>query len=103
MDLSTRTEGDVLVARVNASRIDAACAVQFKDAMAALASAPQSRVILDLEDVEFLDSSGLGAVVAVFVLVWVASNFVGDDDETRAKREMTKLILEKTRKGYVEE
>lgn len=65
MGISTEAHGDTLIARVEDSRIDAAGAVAFKDAMVSLRSAPQSRVVLDLAAVEFLDSSGLGAVVAV--------------------------------------
>jgi len=65
MGISTQVHGDILVARVEDSRIDAAGAVVFKDAMVKLREAPQARVVLDLELVEFLDSSGLGAVVAV--------------------------------------
>lgn len=65
MAISTSAHGDILVARVEDSRIDAAGAVRFKDKMVALKAEPQTRVILDLQDVEFLDSSGLGALVAV--------------------------------------
>jgi anti-sigma B factor antagonist len=65
MAISVATHGDILVARVQDHRIDAAGAVAFKDEMVALKIHPQQRVILDLEAVEFLDSSGLGAVVAV--------------------------------------
>jgi anti-sigma B factor antagonist len=46
-------------------RIDAACAVQFKDRMRELTQLPTPRVVLDMSRVAFLDSSGLGAVVAV--------------------------------------
>lgn len=65
MAITLMTHGDVLVARVDDSRIDAAGAVAFKDEMVKLRSEPQARVVLDLQNVEFLDSSGLGAVVAV--------------------------------------
>ncbi|MBU2866573.1 STAS domain-containing protein [Pacificibacter marinus] len=46
------------------NRIDAVCAIQFKDEMRTLTDAGPSRVVLDMSQVEFLDSSGLGAVVA---------------------------------------
>lgn len=61
--------GDTLVVRVDDPRIDAAVAIRFKDRMRDLADAPVSRVVLDLSKVEFLDSSGLGAVVAVMKLL----------------------------------
>lgn len=52
------------VVTVNAQRIDAALAIQFKEAMRAETGDGPSRVILDLSGVEFIDSSGLGAIVA---------------------------------------
>lgn len=46
-------------------RIDAVCAIQFKDEMRKLTDGGPNRVVLDMSQVQFLDSSGLGAVVAV--------------------------------------
>lgn len=45
--------------------IDAASAIQFKDRMRDVTQGGLMRVVLDLSQVGFLDSSGLGAVVAV--------------------------------------
>ncbi len=65
MKLETTAHSDALVIKVVEDRIDAASSIQFKDGMlAATANAP-ARIILDMRHVEFLDSSGLGAVVAV--------------------------------------
>jgi len=64
MELSSENRGDDLLVRVVEQRIDAAVAVQFKDAIRDATSGGHSRVVLDLSKVEFLDSSGLGAVVA---------------------------------------
>lgn len=61
---SEKIESD-LVIRVDEGRIDAAAAVQFKDAMRAATIDAGPRVILDLSAVETIDSSGLGAIVAV--------------------------------------
>lgn len=69
MKLETDKQGDALVVRVLDARIDAAVAIQFKDRMRALAATPSSRVVLDLSTVDFLDSSGLGAVVATMKLL----------------------------------
>lgn len=66
----TAEQGDgLLVARVHEDRIDAACAIQFKDRMREIAQMPGNPVILDLSHVGFLDSSGLGAVVAVMKML----------------------------------
>ena len=51
--------------RVTDDRIDAASAIQFKESMREIVSPPSVRVVLDMPNVGFLDSSGLGAVVAV--------------------------------------
>ncbi len=64
MILTANSQGDCLVIHVGEDRIDAASAVEFKDAMRDLTHGSEGRVVLDLEKVEFLDSSGLGAVVA---------------------------------------
>ncbi|MBN2631372.1 MAG: STAS domain-containing protein [Rhodobacteraceae bacterium] len=56
---------DLIVVHVRDTRIDAAGAIDFKDQMRALTQADNRRVILDLSGVGFIDSSGLGAVVAV--------------------------------------
>ncbi|WP_442902577.1 STAS domain-containing protein [Frigidibacter sp. MR17.24] len=67
MNLQSLRQGPVLVVRVGEPRIDAAVAIQFKDRMRALiAEAPGiERVMLELGAVDFIDSSGLGAIVAV--------------------------------------
>ena len=64
MEFETTRKGDILRINVLASRIDAACAIRFKDHMRALCTDCPPRVLLDLQNVDFLDSSGLGAVVA---------------------------------------
>lgn len=69
MNLQNERRDAVELIKVCEDRIDAASAVQFKDSVVAIArtldAAGPSRVVLDLEQVNFLDSSGLGAVVAV--------------------------------------
>jgi anti-sigma B factor antagonist len=69
MDITSERMGEVLVARVGEARIDAAVAIQFKDRMRELVRDPAPVVLLDLSRVAFLDSSGLGAVVAVMKLL----------------------------------
>lgn len=64
MDLIVEEQAGIDIVRVNARRIDAAVAILFKDEMRAATEQGQGRVILDLAQVDFLDSSGLGAVVA---------------------------------------
>lgn len=64
MDLGIVTRGGDLLVKVRQTRIDAAAAVQFRDAMRGVASEGHNRIVLDLAAVEFIDSSGLGAIIA---------------------------------------
>lgn len=64
MQLSAEDRGNYTLIRVDGDRIDAAGAIQFKDRMRALTDGGLSRVVLDMSSVAFIDSSGLGAVVA---------------------------------------
>lgn len=64
MELSSKTENSFKIVSVGGSRIDAAVAIEFKDAMRAQTDGGPKTVILDLSTVEFIDSSGLGAIVA---------------------------------------
>ena len=65
MELLAEQRGEILVVRAMQDRIDAAGAIQFKDRMRELTQSAAPRVVLDMSRVAFLDSSGLGAVVAV--------------------------------------
>ena len=64
MKLDTETIGGASLVTVRAARIDAAVALDFRDRMREIAADAGRRLILDMTAVEFLDSSGLGAIVA---------------------------------------
>ncbi len=65
MQLQTQTRPNVISVTVLEDRIDAATAIQFKEKMRDATKDGPQRVVLDLARVQFLDSSGLGAIVAV--------------------------------------
>lgn len=65
MQLKTQTRPKILSVQVMEDRIDAATAIQFKERMRDITKTGDQRVVLDLSRVQFLDSSGLGAIVAV--------------------------------------
>lgn len=69
MDLETKRTKDGLTVTVGESRLDALVALSFKDQMRACTADTPGRVLLDLSNVIFIDSSGLGAVVAVMKLL----------------------------------
>ncbi len=65
MNLLSELVDGTQVVRVEEERIDASVAIQFKDRMRDLSAQSGDRLILDLGRVNFVDSSGLGAIVAV--------------------------------------
>lgn len=64
MKLTHKDFDDLRLITVEEDRIDAASAIKFKDGIRNLTQGAPDRVLLDLAQVEFLDSSGLGAIVA---------------------------------------
>lgn len=69
MKIEAGRDAGWLIAKVDENRIDAAAAIAFKEAMRAITDGGTDPVILDLEAVDFIDSSGLGAIVAVMKLL----------------------------------
>ena len=66
MQLSLSTAPEGMVIRVDEKRLDAAIATAFKDRVRSLIGPTGEPVTLDLGGVDFMDSSGLGAVIAIF-------------------------------------
>lgn len=64
MNLSSSTDQGIRVVTVNEARIDAAVALAFKDQMRDEIEDGPDIVVLNLSAVDFVDSSGLGAIVA---------------------------------------
>lgn len=56
---------DMLVIRFRAARLDAEEAPSFKAAIEERVQGQPSRAILDASELEFLDSTGLGAIVSL--------------------------------------
>ncbi len=64
MGLTSTTNEGAQIITVHSERIDAAIAIQFKEDMRRETETDATRFVLDLAGVEFIDSSGLGAIVA---------------------------------------
>jgi anti-sigma B factor antagonist len=64
MELQERIEDDALVAKMLDSRLDASSAPALKKRITALIGSGHHRIALDLSEVEFIDSSGLSALVS---------------------------------------
>ncbi len=65
MNLTANLCSDRLIVSVDETRLDAAIATLFKDKMRELASEGGDVIMLDMKNVQFMDSSGLGAVIAI--------------------------------------
>lgn len=63
MDLHGDFNNGILIVTVPDHRIDAAVALQFKEAMRQATRNDATTVVLNLANVAFVDSSGLGAIV----------------------------------------
>ena len=64
MQLDQRNTGEALVVTPLEERLDARVATDFKERMAELIASGNTKIVLDLSRVEFIDSSGLGAIVS---------------------------------------
>ena len=62
-------DGDVRVLKAEGPRIDAMASIGFKAGLREAVQGGPPRVVLDLSDVDFIDSSGLGAIVAAAKLI----------------------------------
>ena len=69
MQLEHELRGDLLEITVQADRIDAASAIYLKDQFKAATADHGGRVVMDMGQVAFMDSSGLGAMVAALKLL----------------------------------
>jgi anti-sigma B factor antagonist len=74
MKFEDRTEGKVLVVKVLESRIVADIAPQFKEGMVSYIAQGHHVIVLDLSEVKFIDSTGLGALIG-------SLKAMGTDDE----------------------
>lgn len=64
MQMESAMTGKALVVRLLADRLDAASAPGFKGKMVDFINKGHNQIILDLSAVDFIDSSGLGAMVS---------------------------------------
>ena len=65
MQLKIIDQPGCLYLKVQAEQIDAAAAIQFKDLMRRALTPSLQQKIIDLEQVNFIDSTGLGAFISL--------------------------------------
>ena len=66
MQMDERHEGSVLIVSPKEQALDAYAAPGFRDRLSECIAQGHHRIVLDLSDVDFLDSTGLGAIVSSF-------------------------------------
>jgi anti-sigma B factor antagonist len=76
MQLVHEKTGKVVVVKPLEKRLDASIAVDFKKQIGALINEGQELFILDLSQVDFVDSSGLGAIVASLKMLGGKGDFL---------------------------
>ena len=64
MQVSNKLINNVLVVQVLENRLNAKVAVEFKGHLLQTINAGNFNIVLDITDVTFIDSSGLGAIVS---------------------------------------
>ena len=105
MKLAQRKVGSNIVLEVLENRLGADKAVAFKDAVARhLAGGPVS-LVLDLSKVEFIDSSGLGAILSILKRMPKGCELIlcGTTDPVTSMFKLTRLDRVFTMKKTVDE
>lgn len=64
MQIEDRREGEVLIVKPMESSLDAYAATSFRERMADYILQGNRQIVLDMSEVNFLDSTGLGAIVS---------------------------------------
>lgn len=76
MRIESRTEGDVTVLQVKDRRIDARSAPDLKQKIGSYIGEGAQWLVLDLGEVDFVDSSGLGAIVSALKMLGRSGDLV---------------------------
>ena len=64
MPFTAQPSGDVIVVKVHVERLDAYLAPEFKAKLVHLVQSGHERIVIDMAALEFIDSGGLGALIA---------------------------------------
>lgn len=64
MEMKTSKTDDILIVQPMVKRIDAVTATDFKGTMVDLINNGNMKIVLDLSNVDFIDSTGLGMIVS---------------------------------------
>jgi len=93
MQLDETVEGSVLVLSVLNPRIDSKNGAEFKRTMTGVVARGHRRILADLVNVRFIDSTGLGALVSCLKLVGKDGEFAlcGLNDTVSSLFKLTRM------------
>lgn len=93
MQVREEKHGDVIVLQPSVSQLNAPVAGAFKAQIAAIVERGDRHLILDLQNVEFVDSTALGAIVAILKMVDPSGHLLlcGASPTVRAMMEVTRM------------
>ncbi len=93
MQIQEKRIGQNMVVKPLDRRIDASVAAQFKSSIVERIKAGGSTIILDLSNVDFIDSSGLGAIVSSLKAIGPAGDLVicGPQDAVMSLFRLTRM------------
>jgi anti-sigma B factor antagonist len=69
MQIKSKKENGILILTLNDERLDAQLAVSFKDKLSEFINSGNRAIVINLSSVNFIDSSGLGAIVSCLKLM----------------------------------
>lgn len=69
MNIKSRSKNELLIVDCHETRLDAKTAVEFKKIMASFIEQGNRTIILNMTEVEFVDSSALSAIVSSLKLI----------------------------------
>lgn len=96
MEFQEETLGDITILKLT-GRLDASSAASFKDKIKSLVKGNRLKIVADLEGAGFMDSSGLGSLVAALRSI----NKAGGDIKISSLNDQCRTIFELTRLHYV--
>jgi len=97
MDFKSEKKGDIVIVHVYLTRATLAKAVQFKDFVNEMIQTGTNKIIIDLSICEYIDSTFLGALVALLKKV----NTMNGDLRLVYNKEMPSLVFVLTRMDKV--
>jgi anti-sigma B factor antagonist len=105
MKLAERKIGPNIVLEVLESRLGADKAAAFKEEVGRYLAAGAPTLVLDLSKVDFIDSSGLGAILAIFKRMPAGSDLIlcGATDSVASMFKLTRLDRVFTMKKNLDE